>query len=371
MDANRVAQFLNREVSAIQAAGSPIDEAAIKGQKFLRSVFEPGETVYTETFRGFREVVGDNAAIPLNNTRAAVAGVAEALKGRGTTGGLAQQIQTLAKRSPSQLTAQQIDDLYSELLKKAARNPNARAEMNVVLTALTQDADEFGKQFGVNFMDDLTAAKKVRDQYRSLRNIPGLERLGKDFGEKGGTLGSRQWMSELFGNPNGKALAEFKSRAPDLYQELADSWMAENIRKFSRPTDSSIGSVLDGNGLRAWYEKNATNLKSIYGDTTALDNFTNYAKHMSGAVNRANTGSRGLDPLVLMARGGGEATAMYNAPVLMSLGEGGAYVLAKGLSDPNGALFRLFTQGIKPSTMKFLEKSSELAGRETARGIER
>lgn len=370
MDANKVAQFLNREVSAIQAKGRPTMEAAVKGQQFFRTVFEPGETVYTETFKGFREVAGDSAAIPLTNTASAIAGAAEALKARGASGALAQQIQTLAKRPPSMLTAQQVDDLYSELLKKAGRNPSAIAEMNVVLSAIVKDVDDVSKQFGMSFADDIAKAKSVRDGFRDLRKIPGLERLSKDFGSKGGTLGDKQWMSELFGNPNGKALAELRSRNPELYHELADSYLASQISRFSKSSDS-IGNAVDGPALRSWYQQNESQIKMIYGapQAKALDNFTNYAAHMSGAVKRAANGKT-FEPMNLFPRAAAESAALYANPFLMAPTEAGSYVLAKGLSDPNSTLFRLFTEGVKPSTMKFLEASSKLGGQATARGME-
>lgn len=363
VDANRVAQFLNREVANIQAGGSPIDEAAVKGQQFLRQVFEPGETVYTQTFKAMREAVGDNTAVPLANTAQAIQGAAEALKARAVTGSLAQQIQTLAKRPSSQMTAQQVDDLYGELLRKAGKNSAARAEMNVVLSALVKDVDDFGKQFGMSFADDVAKASAVREEFRELRKIPALERLSKDFGG-GGTAGSRQWMAELFGNPNGKALAELRARNPELYRELADSWLASNIGKFSRTSDGAIGRILDGKGLRGWYEQNADKLKLILGSpqAKALDNFSNYASHMSGAVSRAATG-KGMDPTNLFPRAAAEGTAaVFTSPYLMLPGEAGSYVLARGLSDPNSTLFRLFTEGVKPSTMKFLETSAKFSG---------
>jgi hypothetical protein len=368
VDANKVAQFLNREVSTIKDAGRPLDEAALKGQQFLRKVFEPGETIYTETFKGFREVVGDATAIPMTNTAAAIQGVAEALKTRGATGALAQQIMTLAKRPASQMTAQQVDSLYGELLKKAGKNPNAIAEMNVVLSAITKDVDAVGKQFGLSFADDLVKAKGVRDEFREMRKIPGLERLAKDFGDKGGTLGSRQWMSELFGNPNGKALGELRARNPELYHELADSYLASQISRFSRASDSNIGQVLDGKALRAWFEQNREQVKLIYGAPQAkvLDSFTNYASHMSGAVSRAATGKT-FEPANLIPRAAAEVAGMVTKPFLMAPGEAGSYVLAKGLSDPNSTLFRLFTEGVKPSTLKFLETSAKLTGQEAAR----
>jgi hypothetical protein len=60
---------------------------------------------------------------------------------------------------------------------------------------------------------------------------------------------------------------------------------------------------------------------------------------------------------------------MVTKPFLMAPGEAGSYVLAKGLSDPNSTLFRLFTEGVKPSTLKFLETSAKLSGQQVGREV--
>jgi hypothetical protein len=362
VDANKVTTFLNNQVAKITDNASPLDEAATKGQQFLRQVFEPGETVYTQTFKNLRNTVGDETPIPITKARQVMEGAAEALKKRGEMKSVYNRLQNVLKGKATELTAAQVDELYSGLLKDAARNANARREVNAVLSAIAEDADVVGKGFGINFGDDLAKAKAVRDQYRELRNIPGLERLGKDFGEKGGTLGTRQWMSELFANPNGKALAELRTRNPQLYHELADSWLASNLNRFSRPVKEGFGRALDGSAFRAWYEQNAPALKVVLGgkQAQALDNFSLYAKHMTGAVERSVQGSRGMDPMAMLARGGAEGAAVVKQPWLMIPGEAASYVLAKGLSDPSSMLFKAFTEGFSPATRSFVIKSGQL-----------
>jgi len=371
VDANKVAHFLNNRVSTIVDNASPVDEAAAKGQQYLRQAFEPGETVYTQTFQKLRSTVGDETAIPLTNTREAMEGVSESLKQRGEMKAVYNRIRNILKANPSEQTAAQLDELYSGLLKDTARNANARREANVVLSAIAKDIDGVAKDFGVSFTDDIAKAKAVRDQFRELRNIPQLERLAKDFGDKGGTLGSRQWMAEMFANPNGKALAELRARNPELYHELADSWLASNINRFSRPTESSIGRVLDGQKFRAWFEQNEANLKVVFGapQTKALDNFSLYAQHMAGAVSRANAGSKGLDPTAMLFRAGAEGTGMVTQPFIFVPGEAASYVLAKGLSDPSSSLFRVFTEGFKEPTKALMRRSGQIAGQSAGMAV--
>lgn len=368
-DAAKVTQFLNREVGTITQNAKPIDEAALAGQQYLRKVFEPGETVYTETFQKFRSTVGDETAIPLTETRKAIENVSQALKERGEMKAVYNRLRNVIKGGATEQTAAQVDELYSGLLKDAAKNANARREVNAVLSALSKDIDGVAKDFGLSFTDDIAKAKAVRDEFRELRNIPQLERLAKDFGDRGGTLGSRQWMTEMFSNPNGKALGELRNRNPELYHSLADSWLANQLNRFSKPVEGGLGRALDGAAFRAWFEQSQGSLKVIFGapQTQALDNFSLYAQHMTGAVNRAVSGSKSLDPSAMLIRGGGEVAGIIKQPYLMIPGEASSFVIAKGLSDPSSTLFRLFTQGFKPSTRAAVLKAGQVAGQAAGR----
>lgn len=370
-DANRVTQFLNREVSAIVDNARPVDEAALAGQQFLRTAFEPGETIYTQTFQGLRQTLGDEAAIPLTNTRAAMERVSTALKERGEMKAVFNRFRNVLKGNATEQTVAQLDELYSGILKDTARNANARREANAVLSAIEKDIDAIAADSGLVFSEQIAKAKAVRDQFRELRAMPQLERLSKAFGDKGGTLGSKQWMTELFSNPNGKALAELRNRNPELYHDLADSWLASNLNRFSKPMKDGIGRALDGAQFRAWYQQNADSLRVVLGaqQAQALDNFSLYAQHMSGAVDRAvSPGRLSSDPMALFARGGAELFAAKMNPILMIPGEGAAFVIARGLSDPSSQLFKVFTQGFSPKTRSFMVKSGELAGQSAARG---
>jgi hypothetical protein len=374
VDANRVSQFLNQRVGTIVNGAAPLDEAALKGQQYLRQAFEPGETVYTQTFQNLRKTVGDDTAIPLTETTKVLDGVSDALKQRGEMKAVFNRIRNIQKGGATEQTVQQLDELYSGLLKDTARNANARREANVVLSAIGKDIDSVAKEFGMSFSDDVAAAKAVRDQFRELRNIPQLERLSQPFGERGGTLGSRQWMTELFSNPNGKALAELRTRNPELYHELADSYLASNINRFSKPMKDGVGRALDGTALRAWYEQNEGALKLIYGapQAKALDNFSTYAKYMAGAVDRAANPARiSSDPAALLTRGVAEAAALKLNPAIMVPGEAASYVLAKGLSDPSSQLFKVFTEGFSPATRSFVIKSGQLGSQAAATGSSR
>jgi hypothetical protein len=385
-DANKVTHFLNRELTSITEKSKPIDDAAQQGQKYLRSVFEPGETVYTQTFQRMRRELGDESAVQLGNMGQVVDDAIAALAKRGETKGVYNRLIKIAKSNPlsvhsrpvkgatvagpmPEMTVAQLDELYSGLLKDIRGNANATREANAVMAAIIRDIDAMAGT-GTRYADEISKAKAARDELRELRNIPGLDRLAKDFGP-GGTAGSRQWMSELFANPNGKALAELRTRNPVLYHDLADSWLAHNLNRFAKPNPSGLGRVLDGTALRAWFEQNQNSIKLIYGapQAQALDNFSNYASQMTGAVGRATNPNRfASDPMAMITRGTAEAAGVATMPFLFVPGEAASFVLAKGLSDPSSTLFRLFTEGFSPATRAFMRRAGQFSGQAVADG---
>jgi hypothetical protein len=360
-DSNRVVQFLNSQVGTLTPTAKPIEEAAIQGQQFLRSVLDPGETAFRQAFGAYRDTVGDLTEIPLTNTRAALDQAANALRERGETGALAKRIISVAKVDPESMSAQQLDDLYRGLLRDASKSGGGQAEMNKVLPAIAQDMNEVGKSFGLNFAGDIANANTVRTQYKDLLKIPQLQALSKDVKDPG------KWFTTLFDPGNGKVLGKLRELNPQLYHDLADSYVASNIQRFNKPVKDGFGTALDGTALRAWYQQNADRLKLILGapQAKAIDNFTNYAAHVNSSIERGVTG-KSFDPVNALARLGVSGGSTAISPYIAALGEPGSFVLARGLSDPNSWLFKLFTKGVNPSTANFWLKSSQLAGQTAA-----
>lgn len=368
-ESNKVVQFLNSNLSTLTPGATPIKEAAANGQQFLRSVLQPGEDAFKDTFGAYRQTVGDLTEIPLNNTREALQQASAALRKRAETGPLADRIKELANVNPESMNAQQLDNLYSGLLNAAKKSESGQVEMNKVLPAIAQDMDAVGKQFGLTFGEDVAKANEVRAQYRDLAKIPKLVELSKSVRDP------QKWLDKLFDPSNGEALGKLRELNPGLYHDLADSYVASNIRQFNEPLKDSFGTALNGKGLREWYVRNADRLKLVLGSpqAKALDNFTNYAAHVNGAIERGAQ-SKVDTALGAAARfaGSGSASgagAFFSgplAPTLVGLSEGGSFALARGLSDPNSALFKLFTKGVPPSLANFWIRSGQLAGQSAA-----
>lgn len=374
LDANKVTSYLNNTVGRMTEKAQVFDDAARQGQQFLREVFEPGETVVKNTFKTYAEAVGDDALIPTTNTLAAAQKAADFLERRGqTTGGLYQRLRTILKKAPGTYTPREFDELYGAVIKQAfTSKAGAGGEGRILLEGITQDMDDFGKLAGVSFADDIAKAAATREQFRELRKIPQLERLASEMGDRGGTKGTIDWMNSLFTSGNGKALAKLRELNPSLYHDLADAWLARQIDNAADFSGGGVVRQINGARLRAWFEQNQGKVREIYGapQAQALDNFTIYAKHMTGAVERAASGKT-FDPMNLFPRVAAEAGAAAYKPGVVLGGESAAFVLARGLADPNSMLFKAFTEGFSPATRSFAVKAGGLAGQQAGAAIDR
>ena len=374
-DATKVAQFLNRNVNGVATelapGASPTAEAARKGQQYLRSVFEPGETQLRATFDDLAKAVGPESAIPRDNTLSVARTVMENLKGRGEVRNpLYTRLRNIfakgVNRSPTQTIQEMNDFLRGVQDDSFVRGTKWAEEGKQVMDAVVKDLDNYGKNYGLNFADEYGKATTVRAEFRKLKEIPGLLQLSKELGTKGAKPGDLAWMETLFRKGNGKALAEIRKLNPDLYHELADSWLASNLNSFSKESTGVIGRQLDGTSLRSWFTGNKDFIKEAFGapQYQALDNFSLYASYMQKASRMADQPA--LGPGEFLLRAGSEAAAAVKGTPIVLAGEPAAYVLAKGLSDPSSRLFKLFTEGFSPATRKAMLRIGEVSGQAIA-----
>lgn len=374
-DATKVAQFLNRNVNGVATelapGASPTAEAARKGQQYLRSIFEPGETQLRATFDDLAKAVGPESAIPRDNTLSVARTVMENLKGRGEVRNpLYTRLRNMFAKGTDRGATQTIQEMNDFLRgvqdDSFVRGTKWAEEGKKVMDAVVKDLDNYGKNYGLNFAEEYGKATAVRAEFRKLKEIPGLLQLSKEFGAKGAKAGDLDWMATLFRKGNGKALSEIRKLNPDLYHELADSWLASNLNKFSKTTDGVIGRQLDGASLRAWFTGNKEFIKEAFGGPQyqALDNFSLYASYMQKVSRMADQPA--LGPGEFLLRAGSEAAAAVKGTPIVLAGEPAAYVLAKGLSDPSSRLFKLFTEGFSPATRNAMLRIGEVSGQAVA-----
>lgn len=372
LDANRVTAYLNNTVGQMTEKGQVFDDAARQGQQFFANIVNPNKAGTTEAWNAAKEALGADNVIPANAALEAAAKARDALKGAGAQAGQkGDEFYTLLDNfvnSGSDKTVRQLDIFSSKLIKAGFKGPTAQlarevhdaVNADVVAQATNLGLDDVAKTF--------TEGLEKRALYRKLSQIPQMERLAGELGtgNRGDLKGTFDWMNTLFTKGNGKALAILRDAQPDLYHDLADAWLAKQIDNASGFSQGGIGRQVDGTKLRAWFEQNQDKIKLVFGSdqAKALDNFSLYARYMTGAAKRS---SKGLDPTNMMLRAGSEIASTLYKPGIVIAGEPAAFVLARGLADPNSALFKAFTQGFSPATRSFVVKSAGLAGQEAAR----
>jgi len=230
-----------------------------------------------------------------------------------------------------------------EVIRKTISKLGSRSEVKTVADklkeAILRDYDDVGAEIGVSARELASEAiQKSAKFFQLKRQFPELEFFAKDFSDD-------KWLGLLFQGRNARALAEIRTKSPELYTELSDTWLANIIQTHTRATDGVIGKILDGPALRKWFEINRKDLNKVLGKqkNQVLDNFSRYANEITSTMKKADKDT--LGSFETFVRAGSELGATYQAPMIMVPGEVAAYMLAKGLSNPSSKLFKLFTQG--------------------------
>lgn len=363
-DAQRVTQYLNQRVATMTEGAQVFDDAAREGQAWFANLVNPNKAGATKAWNMVETAAGDTP-IPVNSTLAAVREARDALVRAGDVVGKDQYV----TRLDAFLNANSSTRLASELNLFAARSAKAGFKgptgkwADAVQDAIEADVAAWAKTHALDEVaDEFAQGLAQRAAYRQLRRVPELERLANELGERGGTRGTIDWMNTLFTKGNGKALAKVREMNPELYHDLADAWLARQIDQFSKFDTTTMMRSLDGQAMRQWFVTNRARITEIFGKPQAqvLDEFTEYASLMPAAVASAN---RGLgDPGLLMTRGAGEVFAATKKPLIVIPGQAGAFLLARGLSDPSSELFKLFTQGVDPAWRSFAVKAGAITG---------
>lgn len=347
--AKKANQIINNEIITMSKGATNIDNAAMKGNEFFRNALSGAEGSMKKAFDTFEQSVGKDAVVPLTNTASQIGKSITSLERIGQGGGLLKKLKLIQESGLDSRTLNELELIRKEAGKSVGKNYKLKEIVDDLQGAIIKDYEVVGKQAGVDLPSLLNVAKGETKKFKELAKIPGLERFAKEIGERGAPAGTRNWVSELFTEKNAKALAEMQKQAPDIYQELAATNMAQIIQKHSKP-NGFFGNTLDGKSFRGYVESNAGNLKSIYGDKAfeALDNFSTYAKYTTEMIDRAGKTLSGSTPgQVVFGWGmkGAELGAAYKFPYIVIPVEGAAYGLAKSLTNPNGKIFNAFSKG--------------------------
>lgn len=363
-DARQINTYINQSIGQMTTRAKAIDEVAVKGQQFFKDIYDTAKGAGEAGFQKFTSQVGDETVIPMRNFLEATGEAIEKMKGAGISGALMTKLRTIQKAETTELPLNIMDGIRKDIGKIARKNNNVKTISDDLKEAILKDYDEVGAQLGISAREMAEEAIQKYALFAKLtKEFPQLERFGKQFGERGGTMGSKQWFGELFTEGNAKALNEIRKQSPKLYQELSDTWLAQLLERHTTATTGMFGKVLDGEKFRAYFEANKTAIKKILGTerTEVLNNFTNYTKHVGDALKTQPIG--GQEATMRL----GEVAGGMAFPHIFIPNEAASYLLAKGLSNPNSVPYKLFTTGPSLSFKKASKLSLESMGQAGAR----
>jgi len=365
-DANKITQYINRvaldEVPAMAQKAKPVEQVVQKGRDFFTSIYNPAKEAGQEGFDKFVSSVGIDTPVRTGNFYGVLDDAIASLQKSGLTsnaksGGLWGLLQQQKKLGPQPKTLDEYEILRKAISKSGRKASRVAADLK---EAILKDYDDVGAELGVSARElAQEAINKSAEFFRLKKDFPELEFFATN------KAADDKWLGMLFSGRNAKALTYIRQEHPEIYHELSDTWLAQIINSKTRSTNGIIGKVLDGPALMKWVESNKSDLMRILGKEKAgvLSNFSQYAAATQRSVERAAN-----DPITsmeLLTRAGAEGTALFFKPHIMVPTEATAYVLAKGLSNPNSSLFKLFTSG-PPELIKKGAKNALMLGGQLA-----
>ena len=365
-DARAVNTFINTTTQKMTSKAKAIDEVAVKGQGFFKSIYGRAKEAGEEGFQKFVGQVGQDTPIPLRNFTDEAAGAVQTMKEAGISGALMTKLRTIQKAGTTQLPLEFVEGIRKDIGKIARRTNNVKVIGDKLKEAIMKDYDEVGAQLGISAREMSEEAIAKYAQFAKLtKEFPQLGRFGKEFGERGGTMGSRQWFGELFTEGNAKALNEIRKESPALYRELSDTWLAQLLERNSTASTGMFGKVLDGERFRKYFKANENTFKKILGKekTEVLNNFSRYTEKVGELLKTKPI--EGQEAAMRL----GEIAGTVKFPAIFIPNEAASYMLAKGLSDPKSQLYKLFTTGPSLSFKKGAKLSLEALGQSAAGGI--
>lgn len=154
-----------------------------------------------------------------------------------------------------------------------------------------------------------------------------------------------RWVDEIVTSANATALAQLARASPELHRQILAKNLENTINSFSRNSPELGLRVIDGQGLRKWFEANRSDMVRTYGFGTAtkMDDFTNYAQHLDTAVAEAERGVGGaLGKTGAIFRSGLETGGIGLLPKVVLPFQASAWALGNTLMNPSSTTFRFF-----------------------------
>jgi hypothetical protein len=358
---NRAMADVSKGVRSLEMADDALDSAATAARKEFNALFSEGKQGISAPLKNVRSLYGDDFIVEPRNLDPALDAAEEYLRtNQGTTSGkvykrIKNLIENKAERKPFDL--QNLDDLYGDFLNdwNTKANRGTRKAIDMIHDAIVKDIDAVTNVPGYSqFAEDFARSRVVREEFLALK---------KKYPEIGKLLNipenqTRNWTNQLF-NSSGKALEEMRRVAPEMFDDLANSYLARNMH--SRTKDTIYGKVLDGKDFLDWVNAEKATLQKVFGDERfkAIQGLAKYAESVGKTVDKMKP----IQPSEIAERIGVSGAAGYFAsPGVVVGNEAASFVLAKGLTNPESWLFSLATKGIPKGASATLGAVPKIGG---------
>lgn len=205
-------------------------------------VTSAGDKIVTKVWKDARAKLGDDTPIPAQNTLQAVK---DALDQVTKTGRRSRELTGIlnANEAAGSIPVGTLDDIFGNMARNAT-NPKGvgSRQAQSILAAIEKDMNAAGQAAGVNFSQDLTAARAFSAMYRG-------DNLGRVVGQ------------------HGKALEAFQAANPEAYDEIAKDWAAKKLNSFIE-TNASGGRQVNTKAFASWVNENEKYLPKLVGQDT-------------------------------------------------------------------------------------------------------
>jgi hypothetical protein len=295
-----------RTPTPIASKPTPEDTMGLSSE----TITDAGDKLVNNTFRGFREKMGDDTPVPMTKTLDAAKTALEELAKQGKSqSSIARELRQISGKNSEtkETTVAILDDIAGNMIRNKM-NPKGTGprQAQAVIDAVIEDLDAAGKVKGLNFGEDIATARAFGDLYKA-------KNLGRVVGQHGETL------------------AKYEAANPAGYREVIQDWTAKKVGQFVN-TNVSGGRGFNTGKFAEWVDANADYLTKIVGPDTV--NVWQAFPKWEGRIGWIKS----LAQKALSAKTGGLSN-MFNKQIDSQFADS----IAEQLTNPNSALFRQLT----------------------------
>ena len=326
--ANKINKFIEQHAKVLTPRAKTPEIVAPRAQTLLKETLEGAADAKNVAFQELESVVGKDSFVPDQAIKRAVAEALEEARSQGKriTGPL-KELEQFALFEGDR-TFGSIERFRKDTLNKIVGNYQTKEIGEPVQNALLKTYQDLGSARGIDINKSILQANQLMKDLTALNKIPGIKKFSADVRSPEG------WITGFVNENNQQALNIIQKQAPDLYESLVQQRLSLSF--FDRSKNWSP------KGFVKFVSDNPKFIKETYGEDTAkvLKNFSSY---IQSTEDFASSG-RGLKGAIRGGAMSGGLGAIFRSPELAATSELAGSSIAIMLTNPNSALFKVFSE---------------------------